>query len=213
MPIEQMPKTWTDIIDQEKYDQTGVATLYRNPQIKPPFDITKYDPTNHIYSLDPGKNCIFDQKPVAYGFTAYIGHEEIKSGYNSLRSNLRNGKLGFQTLDYYSNYTTQLFEKYSIQDAKKPRPKTAKRLQIDFYSELLIDELKHLEASEPFYSESQTEVVRIEKENLREYVGAFIDWLENKLSELNPYENNIKGLGGLRDVAAQYIYKAFKGEL
>lgn len=212
MSLEQILETWTDIIDQDKYDLTGVAILYRNPQIKPSFDSTKYDSTNHIYSLDPGKNYIFDQKPVAYGFTAYIGHEEIKSGYNSLRSNRRTGKLGYETLAYYRNYSIKLFEKYSISDKKKARPKSDKRLQIDFYSELLIDEQKHLEASELFYSESQNEIDRIEKENLREYVNAFIDWLENKLFELNPDENNIKGLGGLSEVAAQYIYKEFKGE-
>ncbi|MFA5970786.1 MAG: hypothetical protein WC780_00435 [Lentimicrobiaceae bacterium] len=212
MTLEQTPKAWTDIIDQEKYDLTGVAILYRNPQIKPSFDSTKYDPTNHIYSLDLGENCIFNQKPIAYGLTAYIGHEEIKSGYNSLRSNRRNGKLGYQTLDYYHNYSSRLFEKYSLDDKKKPRPKSDKRLQIDFYTELIIAEEKNLDESERFYSESQNEADHLEKENLREFVAAFFDWLDNKLSDLNPDENNFRGLGGLREITAQYIWKSFKGK-
>jgi hypothetical protein len=191
--------TWTDIMDQYKYDQTGVATLYRNPQINPAFNSTTYDPTNHIYSLDPGENYIFNQNPVAYGFSAYIGHEEIKSGCNSLRSNCRNGKLGYQTLDYYRNYTSKLLEQYSIEDKKKPRPKPDKRLLIDFYSELIIDEEKKLNKSERFYSESQNEEDQLEKENLREFVDAFFEWLNDKLSDLNPDENNFKCLGGLSE--------------
>jgi hypothetical protein len=204
-------KSWTDIIDQEKYDLTGVAILYRNPQVKPSSDSIKYDPTNHIYSLDPGENCIFDQEPIAYGFTAYIGHDEIKSGYSSLRSNLKNGKLGFHTLDYYRNYSTKLFEKYSSEDRKKPRPKSDKRLKIDFYTELIAAEEKNLDESERFYSESQNESDHKEKEYLREFTGAFFEWIDDTLADLNPDENNYKGIGGLSEVAAKYIYKEFKG--
>jgi len=208
---EQNQESWTDIIDQVKYNQTGVALLYRNPRIKSTLNSTKYDPTNHIYSIDPGENCIFNQKPVALGFTAYIGHEEIKSGENSLRSNLRSGKLGFQTIDYYRNYSTKLFEKYSINDKKKARPKTEIRLQIDFYTEFLSNEQKFYEESERFFSESQNEEDHAEKANLREYVEAFFEWIEDRLIDLNPNENHIKGLGGLREVEAEYIYKEFIG--
>jgi len=129
-----------------------------------------------------------------------------------LRSNRKSGKLGYQTLDYYRNYSTKLLERYSIEDKKKPRPKSDKRLQIDFYSELIISEEKKLNESERFYSVSQNEADHIEKENLREFVTAFFDWLDEKLSDLNPDENNFKGLGGLSEAAAQYIYKEFKGE-
>ena len=212
MSLDQMPETWTDIIDQGKYDLTGVAILYRNPHINPSFDSSKYDPANHIYSIDDGENCIFDQKPVAYGFTAYIGHDEIKSGYNSLRSNRKSGKLGYQTLDYYRNYSTKLFEKYSIEDKKKPRPKSDKWLQIDFYTELILAEEKYLAESEKFYSESQNEADHSEKEILREFVDEFMNWMDERLSDLNPDENNFKGLGGLNEAAAHYIYKKFKGE-
>jgi hypothetical protein len=205
--------TWTDIIDQDKYDTTGIALLYRNPKIEAEMpETTKYNSSNHIYSLDPGENCIFNQKPIAYGFTAYIGHEEIISGYNSLRSNRKSQILGYQTLDYYRNYSKKLFEKYSREDRKKPRPKSDLRLQIDYYNELLIDELKLLEDSERFYSESQNEDDHTEKEQLREFVDAFLDWIDNKLAELNPNENNLKGLGGLSEIEAKYILKELKGE-
>jgi len=202
---------WTDIIDQIKYGQTGTALLYRNPKISSTSYNTSYDPTNHIYSLEPGENCLFNQKPVAYGFTAYIGHDEIVPGYNSLRSNRRSRKLGYQTLDYYKNYTSKLFEKYDIEDKQKPRPKSEKRLQVDFYTELIAAEEQNLEESKRFYSESQNEEDHLEKANLKEYVIAYIEWLEDKFSELNPEVNNFKGLGGLNEAAARYVYKELKG--
>jgi hypothetical protein len=100
--------TWTDIMDQYKYDQTGVATLYRNPQINPAFNSTTYDPTNHIYSLDPGENYIFDQKPIAFGFTAYIGHDELIVIENSLKSN-KLFKRVYKTEAYFVNYSRKLY--------------------------------------------------------------------------------------------------------
>lgn len=211
MPAELPYKNWKDIIDQEKYSLTGIAALYRNPQFNELADSSKYDSANFVYSLDPGENYLFNQKPVAYGFTAYIGHEEIKSGENSLRSNRKNDKLGFKSIDYYHNYSAKLLEIYSINDKKKARPKSDKKLQIDFYTELLSTEHKLYEESEKFYSESQNEVDHTEKANLREYVDAFFEWIEDKLIDLNPNENQLKGLGGLRDVEAEYIYKEFKG--
>lgn len=204
-------ETWTDIFDQMKFEQSGIALLYRNPQLKPSVENVLYDPIIHLFSLDPGDNYLFNQQPIAFGFTAYIGFEEINLGWDSLRSVLRNEKFLFQSENYYRNYSSRLYDRYSLNDKKKPRPKSDKRLQIDFYSELLAQEQKLLEDSERFYSESQNEEDQIEKENLREYVEAFFDWIQERLIELNPNENQIKGLGGLHDVEARFIFKEFKG--
>lgn len=211
MPLERMHESWTDIIDEKNYDQTGVALLYRNPKINSSLESTRYEPINHKYSLDPGENCIFKQKPIAYGFTAYISYNKTYHTQYSLRTLLKTNELGFRATDYYRNYPERLFEKYSINDKRKARPKSEKKLQTDFYTELLANEQKFYENSALFYSESQNEEDHAEKENLREYVFAFFDWIEDKLIDLNPNENQIKGLGGLREVEAEYIFKEFKG--
>lgn len=174
--------SWTDILDHQKYEETCIAVLYRNPRLNIS-DNTKYEPANHLYSLDAGSNCLFDQSPVAYGFSAYIGHDEIKPGWNSLKSNLENRKLAFRTIDYFKNYFQKLFDYEYRLNCMLPYPKTEEEFERELLMQQIKTEREFLKSSRKFYSQFQNSIDQKAKENLRDYVIAYFSWLQSKLDE------------------------------
>lgn len=198
-------KTWTDILNHDKYEETGEALLYRNPK----FSVSpngNFDPANHIYSLNPGEKCLFNQTPIASGFTAYIGHDEIRPGWNSLKSNLQSLKLGFNTIDYFQNYFNKLFNYGFKMDSMMPFPKSAEEFERELRLKLIISEKEHLKASKKFYTQFQSAEDRREKENLNQYVLAFFSWLQTQLNEMpiNPSPSNKTTIPG-NEKSQQYI--------
>jgi hypothetical protein len=137
MAEEYSNSNWTDFIDQNNYELTGEVVLFRNTLITSDPDPGVGNSTkNYTFSISPGDNCIFNQKPIALGFTAYIGHDELEPGYNTLKSNLE-CRRGFYTEDYFRNYTSECFKFYCLKNDRLPRPLKGKKLEFKFYSEHL----------------------------------------------------------------------------
>lgn len=206
-----IPKCWTDFIDEDKYQLTGEALLYRNPhkETNTGNGIVSISP-NYEFSTSPGNNYIFDQKPIAYGFTAYIGHDEVMPGYNSLKSNIVVKRV-FQTEDYYRNYLKKIYDLELLRNNMKARPKSIKDFEVSFYSGLLIKEEEKLKLSERFFTECVDEDGTILKELLNEYIEAFLEGVQKKIYELNPRENQINGFGGFSPKDATILFEHFKG--
>jgi len=205
-------KNWFDFINEEKYQQTGEALLYRNPLKKtnPKLKVNGSIPT-YDFSTSPGDNYIFDQKPFASGFTAYIGHDEVKPGQNSLKSNIVL-KRDFESEEYYRLYTEIIFKLDLIKNKMLPSPLSNQDFELSFYPEQLSKEEDYLISSERFFTDCLNEDDILLKGNLRLYTDGYLKWLQDKIDDLNPHVNQILGVGGLSISEATYVYTRFKGK-
>ena len=218
MSEEKTESSWTDFIDQEKFEASGIALLYRNPfKTGTPDPATAIKSIEYQYSTTQGENYLFEQRPVAMGFTAYIGHDEVKSGDRSLKSNIEAGR-GFYTRDYYRNYTKINRKAYDQVNDKLPRPKTGTDLEFSFYSVHLENEVKAFKASKRFFVECKNEEDRKLKNRLKEYSLAFLEVIENKLFELTSQPDPSAPMNGQDETSKNkpappgFVKELFKSE-
>lgn len=127
-------------------------SLFRNPIDKLTQPILNSQHVNPQYSLQPGANCLFDTTPIAQGFTAYIGHDEVNPGFNSLKSNIQSGRK-YYTEDYYRNYTAHLHAKFKQTNDMLPCPLIELELEVAFYQSLTLNEIKCYKASKKYFTQ------------------------------------------------------------
>lgn len=177
------PPLWVDFFDENHFEKTGEALLFRIPYNISEQKSEEGPQSGHLLATATSISYTYNRKPIAMGFTAYIGHDELQPGYNSLKSNLQNGR-NFYSRDYYRNYTEHKRSKFLTENEILPKPLSGKTLEICFYSRFVEDEAKSFKASRKYYSVCLNQVDRKLKQRISEYTLQFIDLIQNKLSEL-----------------------------
>jgi len=181
---------WIDFIDETRFLETGEALLYRNPVITEADESGNDINIQHYrFSLEPGEMFLFDQKPIARGFTAYIAHDEVQPGYNSLKSNILEGR-GFYTGDYYRNYSESCMTHFRRGNDTSPLPINRKELDLRFYSRQIESELRLLRVSRGYYKTWKNDQERKLTPQLLEYSISYLEWLRRKLIDIDPETAN-----------------------
>ncbi len=183
-------QSWIDFINESRLLETGEALLYRNPVITVTDENSKDFSTHHYqFSLELGEEYLFDQKPIARGFTAYIAYDEVRPGHNSLKSNILAGR-GFYTEDYYRNYSESCMIHFRRKNDTSPLPISRKQLDIEFYSRQIMSEIRLLRDSRGYYKTWKNDRERKLIPQLLKYSLSYLEWLRRKLVEIDPVTAN-----------------------
>jgi hypothetical protein len=182
------PPSWEDFFDESHFEKTGEALLFRNQVSISEQNHQKVTVGTCLPSSDEMRQHTFINKPVASGFTAYIGHDELQPGYNSLKSNIQSER-NFYTKDYYRNYTERKRARFLTENEMLPNPLTGIALELAFYRRLVEEERRCFNSSRKFYSECMNPEDRILKKRLSEYALQYLELIQSTLTELEGKSN------------------------
>lgn len=184
-------ESWSDFYDEARYIKTLDSYLFRNPYKI----IVRNDhetETVFKYSLAPGKNYIFDQKPIAKGITAYFGFDEVTKGIFSLKTRLERD-LDFNRDGIFEYYMSFKLKFALRKNQRSAWPKSKEEVTLSFYKENILDEKNNLKESEKFFCECKDDSDKFIKDQLKDYVLAYIQWLQYKF-ECISHESTTKDL-------------------
>jgi hypothetical protein len=175
-------------IEQENCARSGEFVLYKN-ELFSYSDGNKFHKYVNQYATDSLEIYVGTTPPVAFGITAFFYCRIVQ--INSLYSLLSRG-IRVKSFEYYEVYYGLASKNALAENDSNPEPKSLEEVHYDFLKQHIINENKHLELSHIFYSEPNDEIRMEVKIKAKEYVEAYIRWLEKKLQKIVSEHPNLK---------------------
>jgi hypothetical protein len=168
------------------FDKTGKAILYRNPI---EYELDEKDTLisrSVKYSTHPpaGEPGLYDQTPVAQGFTAFADGcfliEADGESAGSIRILLENGKRP-KTRLMFNYYFRKVSSQLRVNNDRELYPLEGNTLEIQLLKNHVNDETEKFRLSKKYYDEFYDEEDKVIKLEVRKYALAYIEWVREKL--------------------------------
>ena len=173
--------SWEYWTDHEENLKTTKFYLYRNPVYLGPDGKRYVQYSTYFKDPENPKNHISSSQPVAFGISVFFA-----MGLSNLRSlnELLHYEENFSSINLYEVYYKIISEREINLNSRSPLPRPEKHVILNLLARHMDDEKKHLDDSETYFTEFLNEKDRVNKLQLKKYVGAYINWLAFKHAAL-----------------------------